>query len=623
MAEPSRRAGATMPDEPEVDLLDLLDAEACGSKATILHLDPTRAGDRHWRALRDAFTNPFTEEFRATGPLFRVFKLVREHGCRCIVIENDYVDFDYRSEYSAFWSNRFTDRGSLAQRWHFFRTELHPDDLHDLPSDPGYLGYSVIRNTELGLTGRTVIVPPTWLSDARLTNVVDRPSLFGNPLKVVGVPFYQQDGEHLVCAHAAAWICHYIAHNRGIIGRKTTAEIAAIPSAEGSKYRAFPATGITAEQLQGMFSQLGIPAFFLKIGALASLPAPFPKLSPAAATRRKNRRQHKIAEADESILRIVCKYLNSGFPVVVLSKKQPHHAFTLVGWRPRKDGTIELVSCDDQIGPYEVIKSPTEPKTGTHRGEWDALMIPLPSKVFLPGEEADTRARQIASGQFDLAPADHLEHFESRSDFENFAPDLEELRGPVSVRARLMEGRRYKAMTMQQERHPQAVRLARLARLPHWVWVVEFQDRAVRDAGKKDVVMAEIVFDSTSHPTNPIALLIMTGSVAIDVALSPDEEFSDQRLTADEDDQGEDARDPGHPSAVASDPEASGDSEDVEMEAWSVITDGRRWRSLITDYDLSDAEYHEVSQHGPAPTAPVDPAAVAGDEPPDPLDSDA
>jgi hypothetical protein len=53
-----------------------------------------------------------------------------------------------------------------------------------------------------------------------------------------------------------------------------------------------------------------------------------------------------------------------------------------------------------------------------------------------------------------------------------------------------------------QGRGDDATRLLRLARLPHWVWVVEAHIRTARAAGLPAVV-AEIVFDSTSSDRVP------------------------------------------------------------------------------------------------------------------------
>lgn len=544
------RAGVDPPPFP---------VEEYGRVASVLKLSEGEA-EASW----DWLAELFRDELLATGPLLRILDIVRDRGCRSIVIEHYYVDADYRSEYSAHWSGRFADRGSLVMRWHFFQKPLAASDLFKLPTDPGYLGYAVLRPTELGLVGRSVIAPPKELMTARMTYVVDRPSLFGNPLRVIGVPFYQQDGEFMRCAHAATWICHYVAHNRGIVGRKLTAEIAAMPSTEGSKHRPYPSTGLTAEQMQAVFSRVGIPAFFLKTSDLPPLPAKFPSsrgwLSKTGAVRRSRR----LREPDERIFRVVCKYLNSGFPVVVLCEgAEGHHAFTLVGWRPAGHRSVQLIACDDQVGPYELIDSPSDPNLGTHRGKWTALMIPIPSKVFLTGEEAESRARHMVRTDRDLdlvatEREDDDSEVEEPGEFAKLAPQLAELHGPVSVRARLIEGRRYKAVAARQDRDSEAVRVIRMARLPHWVWVVEFQDYKSRKAGQKDTVIAEIVFDSTSHDEAPIPNLIATASNVIDLEASSEES-----------------------------------ADDAEVPIWLAETDGRRWRSMISDRDLNDREYDD------------------------------
>jgi hypothetical protein len=55
--------------------------------------------------------------------------------------------------------------------------------------------------------------------------------------------------------------------------------------------------------------------------------------------------------------------------------------------------------------------------------------------------------------------------------------------------------------------------LIRGAGLPHWVWLVELQDRA-RRRDDLPCVVAEVVLDSTSHDDAPIIHLITTESFA-------------------------------------------------------------------------------------------------------------
>jgi hypothetical protein len=136
-------------------------------------------------------------------PLARVFAIARANRCLSVVEENRYVDADYRSEYSAFWSQRFARTPAFGRRLHFFRRRIRDEQLSRLPTDAGYLGYTVLKPISPGRVGRTVLVPPRRLRRATLTMATDEISLFGTQLRVTGAPFCEQDGEYLRCAHAA------------------------------------------------------------------------------------------------------------------------------------------------------------------------------------------------------------------------------------------------------------------------------------------------------------------------------------------------------------------------------------------------------------------------------------
>ena len=341
-----------------------------------------------------------------------------------------------------------------------------------------------------------------------------------------------------------------------------------------------PSTGLTSEQLQGVFSTLGIPAFFYDLDDLPRLPAdPDPPEAERDEDEQALLQRHQQRIVRERLLRVVCKYLNSGFPVIVLTGKGPAHAYTLVGWQEHEDGSIALVACDDQVGPYEMISDPFAQGSDSHRARPKSLMIPLPEKVFLTGEAAETDA----FGRIELAGAAHsgLDEDElsaAQADGpepevegdEAIAHDVTRIRiglnkwhGPVSVRTRLMEGRRYKALLKGQDRSPAVMRLLRLAHLPHWIWLVEFHDRAARERGEP-CVFAEVVFDSTSHDDVPMVDLLATRWMATDSGR--------RRAAAASDDAGRRRA------------EAASDDSIVDG-------DGLMWRSMITDPEIIDGEY--------------------------------
>jgi hypothetical protein len=429
---------------------------------------------------------------RRDSPLHQVFRVARAGGCKTVVIENRYVDLDYRSEYAAFWSSKFDGQSPFARRFHFFTSELSEGGLHRLPEDAGYLGYSVIRPVEYGRVGRTVLKPPPDLHNATLTTIVDEVSLFGNVLEVRGVPFCEQDSEFLRCAHAAAWICHYIAYRRGLVGRRSTGEIVDLSPSMLSPERALPSKGMTLNQLQAVFGGLDQPALFYGLRNMPIVPGVPDPDPPDPDT---NGQTDPPGFWDKRMISIICRYLNSGFPVLIGAQD---HAFILVGWRREGDGQVSFIACDDQIGPYEVIGDPF-----THyKAPWDSIMIPLPPKVYLSGESAEGNAHGVfrsIAGQ-----ADHLKFLEKGL-----------LDHTVVLRTMLRTGAELKLEIETRTKSDEVLQLVRYARLPRWVWIIEAHDKPTCEVGEP-CVLAAAIYDATSFDRQPpVDILSMPGLVAV------------------------------------------------------------------------------------------------------------
>lgn len=445
--------------------------------------------DDDWAAIASQYV-----EGDEPQPLNKVFDIVAKNGCKTVVVENRYVDIDYRSEYSAFWSLKFDNQSPFARRFHFFATDLEEETLHVLTKKQAatYLGYSIIRPVPHGRVGRTVLAPPPNMADATLTLIDDHVSFFGNPLTVTGVPFCEQDKEFLRCAHAAAWICHYTAARRGNVGRHSTAEIVEMSPSALSPERALPSQGLNYNQLQVVFGALGQPAI---VYGLSSLPQVIGVEDPVSPDEEDAAEETPAGWWDNRMISIICRYLNSGFPVLIGAEE---HAFILVGWRRDDEGQVQFVACDDGVGPYEVITSPFQ-----HRlTPWDSFMIPLPPKVYLSAEAAESRAHEV---------------FRSLAEQAEQLQDIEEglVDGSIVLRTMLRTGARYKREVAGVTRSAKTLRALRHARLPHWVWVVEAHKTKLC-AKEKPCVVAAAVFDSTAFDEKPpLDVLAMLSTVVV------------------------------------------------------------------------------------------------------------
>lgn len=433
---------------------------------------------------------------RVLRPLERAFAVAADLGCRTVVIENRYVDADYSSEYSAFWSLRFTDPPSFARRLHFFGSDISAKDVHCVdPETCDYLGYVILRPVPHAPVGRALLRPPPALINANavLTEVDDNVSFFGASLAVSGVPFSQQDGEYVRCAHAALWTCQYIVYRQRVIGRYTTADVIALSPTTLDLQRAMPSKGMNVPQMQTVLSEMGLPPLTYLVGDLPTV----------LGIRNPKPPKHQKGEApppgrwDTRLVTIACRYLNSRLPVIVSAGV---HTFLLVGYYFESDGEsdadqakrIRFVVCDDQTGPYDVVVDPL--CDDDHGGPWDVLMVPQPPKVFLTAEAAETCAYYMMSRPV-TGPAPLSQAIRAR------------LGSGVRLRTFLLRGREYKARLSEQGRFHDVLRTLRLTPLSQYVIVVEAHDYELRAEGSPYVI-AEFVFDATSYDLEPRALCV-------------------------------------------------------------------------------------------------------------------
>jgi hypothetical protein len=457
--------------------------------------------DDDWAALGQRYVgqNPL--------PLLRCLEVARACGASTVVIETRYIDLDYRSEYSAFYSKTFRSQPDSAHRLHFFRAPLQAVQLHDLPEDHGYLGYVVIRPSELGTVGRSVLAPPPGLDDAIRCSISDQVNFFGQYLTARGVPFMQQDSQLGRCAHAAAWVCHFTAHRRGDVGRRSMAEFS-LSAEPGLGYgRPLPSPGLTVQQLLELLRSFDLPPSFYDVRQLPpSQLVPWADPDPVPPTGSTDLHPGLW---DTRIVRIACRYLNSGLPVLVATAD---HAFVLSGYsRSQRDGGrdwISFVRHDDQRGPYlpvdDVLKD-VDPVTQYEYSPWECLIVPLPEKLWLPPEPVEKTGGEFLHG---LSETVRGQVPEAGAILDLIANDA------LALRTYALSSNRFKAEVRQRGLDVNLIREYRLARMSRYVWVVEAIDRRKRSLGEP-CVLGEAIFDATSSETLPDALAVHVPGVAV------------------------------------------------------------------------------------------------------------
>ena len=421
-------------------------------------------------------------------PFERCLEVAREAGAKTVVIETRYIDQDYRSEYSSFFSKTFADIPDTAHRLHFFGADLSSEDIAAL-SDRGagsYLGYVVVRPSPLGRVGRTMLVPPPRLADAVQAAADDKVNFFGRVLHVHGVPFAQQDTQFGRCAHAAAWMCHFAACLREDVARRAMADFSLFADASVALGRPMPSPGLTGLQLSNLMRDFGLPPIVYRMGSLPESGQEPPVLphDPSADP----------GTWDARAIAVLCRFLNSTYPVLVGTHD---HAFTVIGYRRElREGRpwISFVRHDDQRGPYLVVDdicADVDPATGYVYKPWQLLIAPVPEKLWLLPEAAERFGRTVIEQYDTLEGSGKLAAIKGR--------------GQLTFRTIAMTSVRYKQAATSRGLDNASARELRLARMSRLIWVVEAVDRRARSAGRPSV-MGEAVFDSTSSDINPNVL---------------------------------------------------------------------------------------------------------------------
>jgi hypothetical protein len=478
-----------------------------------------------------------------------------------VVAESQYYDIDYRSEFAVTLPKSFRTPTYEVTRLHFFSGGPYesPASLRDFirsrqASD--YLGYMVIRPQAYGTVGRSIV--PPHLTSGILKNPADQNSLirtvvsepiqlFGVPLMAVGVPFMEQDGHLIRCAHVSAWITHYTAYLRGVVPRRTTGMFHLLGAEAESVGRTYPSIGLSAATLNKVLRQAGLPpeilesAYFseprlltwadrpemveeeskLKNAVAAAqaeldaLPTPT-RIEEEYALHMAERKLERVSNeysrfwVREKFATSVCRYLNSSIPSIVVRKTQEHTQVT-IGYIRNSDriksaesssspsAVTAVIVSDDPDGPFEVVE--LDELAQEILDEATLLLTPLPKSIWLSGEAAEraaivwfTELTTEAVGVVAKATPDDEDLIGLLADFYEGVGG--EGGTKYTVRSYLIDSVNFKIDIAERlAQDPRTVDAICEIQMPKYIWVCEVVDRNLRSSATSTI--ACIALDAT------------------------------------------------------------------------------------------------------------------------------
>ena len=398
--------------------------------------------------------------------LTRILGVAQRSGATRAIVEHEYVDADYRDEFINFYAGTFRDVRDKCSRVHLYAD----DDGVSKGQEESYLGYVIVRPLAGQPVGRTLFSPPREVVRFVSCVIDDMVRPFGRERLASGFPFMEQDTQLGVCAHAAAWSVSYYHHRAHGTPRTTLSQIANAAHDRVSFWRSLPSDGLSKEQIHASLEAIDLKPIVYDVADLNRLE---PKQSPQ---------------------QVVCRYLNSGFPVILAYGE---HMVVLIGYGKDYRGKIFFVRSNDLGSPYEVVRGP-----GIFR-KWEHLIVPVPGRIYMSADVAEYQARMQFARMLGL-PENATIRTRLAGDYSLSAKAPDHLMDPAVLRLRTYatRGSHYKCDLDLRGVPPEIVQLHSYTSASNWVWVVELQDPAVA-LNSSSCVLGEIVIDATSHKNDP------------------------------------------------------------------------------------------------------------------------
>jgi hypothetical protein len=417
-----------------------------------------------------------------------------------MLVEHPYTDKDYRSTFYHYYAKKGASYSPHCVRLHFFRqgwsmaegalalTKAGAAVVEESAANEDYLGYVVVRPTRINTIGRTLLNPSAvegakgWVIQHR-----HKAHVLGYRVQVEAFPFMQQHTDIAVCAHTACWaiLRHY--SERYALYREVLVHDISKLGREFDPGGLLPSLGITARDAQRIFAAVGT--------------------YPLLVVRR---------DAEDGVDRQfqdeLLAYLDSGFPLFGVQTGRGH-ALAVIGYRRSAQALVSasagvaavpqagahpgrawdyishLMVADDNHYPYLAVGRTAIDGVDYSIDDFDAFIVPLPEKMFLPAAAALEISRDLTDG-----PPEHFDELESDKTLVR--------RCFVTTTASWHRFVRRHASQLPEDFVSVALELT----MPQFIWVVEY---ASPGQWAHNTIQARLLLDATAGTYDPFPAFLL------------------------------------------------------------------------------------------------------------------
>jgi len=436
-------------------------------------------------------------------------------NCTTVIFEREYVDKDYQDEYAAFYSRAFKKYPSRAVRLHFFAADFLDADIPQLESlvpPEKYLGFLVLRPTDLQRVGRTILKPILTDADKEFVHCQAEFSahILGQKFTVKAMPFTQQDTQVGACAQASLWmVARYLSRRLGH-REYVPGEINQLAKAKGGMGRALPAElGLNWKQMLDALEGMGLSAWSYSISQFdecsSHIDGALP-LDPKATKDQKAEHQKRVRSL--KLADIAYRYIESGLPVIFGTT---NHALVGIGhtYDHAAGANVAIqripgfITHNDNSGPYQTIPLVSSGNPGLTFAEVEDIIAVVPLEVTLRGEAAEVMARNAIDRLLRLATGNP--GFPTYKDLiSQLRPDFSALLDKLEFRTFLMPSVEFQKKLRNDVKGGlfDTNLAARLIELdyPKFIWITEISSSALLNYPKRQDrrCLGRVVIDSTA-----------------------------------------------------------------------------------------------------------------------------
>ncbi len=436
-------------------------------------------------------------------------------NCQSAVFEYDYVDEDYQDEFACFYSKAFKNYPHRCTRVHFFSCAIPKRTRMGFSRyRKSYLGFTILRPTDLQRVGRTILKPPLNDPDRQFINCATfyDTHILGDAFRVQAMPFIQQDTQVGACAQASLWMLARYMSRRFGHRRFLPAEINSLAKAHTAMGRQLPAeSGLTAIQMLDALQGMGFAAVMYSRDTVDSCSQHIDAAFPVTGNTPQERELSQSLQRTAKLADIAYRYIESGLPVILGTDD---HALVAVGHT--YDPTIANAAAaiqripsfytnNDNLGPY--LESPLF-RNGVTPLELSFLDVRMvisvtPSEATLRGEEAERMAMESVYGLLEERPAPG-KNDKFRDILPRVRPEFSAWFGSLEYRTYLIESVRLQHDLRVEINEGNVMRLVGEKLLvldyPKYVWVTEISSSTLlnRPNKRQRSCLGRVFVDSTA-----------------------------------------------------------------------------------------------------------------------------